>query len=334
MRAIMLAQMHPLRYGIKFIKLLEARLLVMALNLHLLRVFATAARFASFSRAAEALLISQSAVSKGVREFERQLGMRLFERGTGKVVLTEPGEILLRHADLLFAAERGAEAELQSLRGLAQGRLHVGASTTIATYILPPLLGAFHEAHPAIHLRLTSANTRDVANLLIAKAIDLAFIEGPIDIPGLTLIPWRLDELVVVAAPSHPLAATRYVTPADLARYRHIIREPGSGTREVTEAALRDHGITPAEIMEVGSTEAIMHCAAAGLGIAIVSKAAAADKTALGSLSIVQVNGLTIARSLYRLAVAGRSLSAAALTFDAFAERTASDQKMQFDYVI
>ena len=306
----------------------------MALNLHLLRLFATVADYGSFSRAARALSISQSAVSKGVTEFERQLGMALLTRGR-EIVPTEAGDVLLRHAAVLFAAERGAEAELQTLGGAARGSLHIGASTTVATYILPALLGLYHQAHPDVHLRLSTANTREIANLLLARAIDLAFVEGPIKLPGLTLTPWRLDELVVIAAPSHPLAARPSVRPADLAAHRHIIREAGSGTRDVVAAALRDHGIVPSETMEVGGTAAIMEIAAAGLGVAIVSRAAAADKVALGALQIVPVDGFTIGRSLYRLTATGAALGAAALTFDRFAARTyPAAQETQYDYVI
>jgi DNA-binding transcriptional LysR family regulator len=307
----------------------------MALNLHLLRLFATVADYGSFSRAAQALSISQSAVSKGVAEFERQVGAKLLERGR-EIVPTEAGAVLLRHAAVLFAAERGAEAELQALGGgTARGSLHIGASTTISTYILPPLLGLFQQAHPAVHLRLSTANTRDIANLLIAKAIDLAFIEGPISLPGLTLTPWRLDELVVVATPSHPLAAKVKVEPSDLSAHRHIIREAGSGTRDVVAAALREHGIVPNETMEVGGTAAIMEVTAAGLGIAIVSRAAARDKVALGALHVVPIAGLTIGRSLYRLAATGRGLNAAALAFERFAATAAvTDEISQYNYVI
>lgn len=306
-----------------------------ALNLHLLRLFTTVAQCGSFSRAGDALAVSQSAVSKGVREFERQVGIALLDRTRGSVVLTDAGQALLHHATLLFTIERGAEAELQAFRGVERGGLHIGASTTIATYVLPPILGLFHETHPTIQVRLTSANTRDIAKLLTARSIDLAFVEGPVDLPGLTLTPWRVDELVVVAAPSHSLAMARTIAPRHLADHRHIVREHGSGTRDVVESALRDLGISPAETMEVGSTEAIMHAAAAGLGIAVISRAAAADMLTLGKLQVVNVTGVTIGRSLNRLAVAGRPLSAAALMFDRFAARADIGQhKMQIDYVI
>jgi DNA-binding transcriptional LysR family regulator len=134
----------------------------MSLNLHLLRLFATVVRTGSFSKAAETLHISQPSISKGIKDFELQLGCRLLDRSPKGVKATQEGAALMRHAEILFAAERSAE-EPRSLRSLDNGSLRIGASTTIATYLLPEYLGAFHKAHPGIELYLTSANTRDIA---------------------------------------------------------------------------------------------------------------------------------------------------------------------------
>ncbi|HQS09690.1 MAG TPA: LysR substrate-binding domain-containing protein [Xanthobacteraceae bacterium] len=291
----------------------------MAINLHLLRLFTTVAEQHGFSRAAEVLNISQPAVSKGVRELEAQLHCVLMERSPGGVRLTEAGTVLLSHATALFAAERRAEEELQALRGLTQGELHVGASTTIATYVLPRLLGAFQDIHPDLHLRLTSANTQDIAERLLARDIDVALVEGPVEHPNLITHPWLTDELVVIAAADHPLARMEGpILPSDLAQARHIVREEGSGTREVVGSALDGFGVRPASIMEVGSTEAIKQVVAAGLGIAMVSAAAAKDQIALGVLKVVPVQGLSVERPLYRLTLKGHNLRFAAEAFEHF----------------
>ncbi len=139
----------------------------MPLNLHLFRLFATVVRTGSFSRAADALSISQPSISKGVRDFELQLGCRLLDRTSKGVTPTREGVALMRHADILFSAERSAEDELRALRSLDSGSLRIGASTTIATYLLPDFLGAFHTAYPGIDLQLISANTRDIADLML-----------------------------------------------------------------------------------------------------------------------------------------------------------------------
>ena len=289
----------------------------MPLNLHLLRLFAAVARHNSFSRAAEALHISQPAVSKGVREFELQVGERLLERGPAGVVPTGAGQMLLRHATLLFAAERAAEEDLAALRGLARGSLSIGASTTIGTYLLPPLLGRFHQAHPGVVLRLRNANTAAVAELLLARELDVALVEGPVDHPGLLIRPWRQDRLILIAAPGHALAQAPATGPEALAGETFILREPGSGTRDVAWAALNAHGLHPSATLEVGSTETIKQVVAAGLGVALVSAATAVDQLRLGTLVEVPVPGFQVSRTLTRLSLPDRQPSAAAAAFDA-----------------
>ena len=295
----------------------------MSLNLHLLRLFAAVARHQSFSRAAEALHLSQPAVSKGVRDFEAQVGSRLLERGAGGVTVTEAGGLLLRHAATLFAAERAAEEELAALRGLQRGTLSIGASTTVATYLLPPILGTFHKRHPEIELRLTSANTRAIADLLIARELDIALIEGPVDAPGIEILPWREEEMILIAAPDHRLARVGRPIPTDaVADEIVIVREPGSGTRDVALAALEAHHIVPRQILEVGSTEAIKQIVAGGLGVAIVSAAAAVDQIALGKLVVLRAEGFAVRRMLTRLRLPARQPSAPAAAFDLMLDRS------------
>jgi DNA-binding transcriptional LysR family regulator len=289
----------------------------MPLNLHLLRLFVTVAQQGGFSRAAEALHLSQPAVSKGVREFEAQVGTALLERGAGGVRPTEAGTRLLEQARALFAAERAAEEELDALRGLERGTLSIGASTTIATYLLPKLVGAFHRDHPAIELRLTSANTRAIAELLAARQLDLALVEGPT--PGFNLVaePWRSEELILITAPDHRFLRmpARAVLRA-LENEILLIREPGSGTREVVASALAAHRLEPRRSIEIGSTEAIKQMVAAGFGVAIVSAAAAADQIALGRLAVVRPRDFVVTRVLMRLGLPGRRHSAATAAFN------------------
>src|SRR5262249_45122876 len=150
----------------------------MSLNLHLLRLFSTVVRTGSFSRAADLLHISQPAISKGVKDFELQVGCRLLDRSPKGVRPTREGQALARHAEVLFAAERAAEDELLSLRSLDSGSLRIGASTTIATYMIAEYLGIFHRRFPGIDLHLVSANTRDIADFIIAHDIEIALVEG------------------------------------------------------------------------------------------------------------------------------------------------------------
>jgi DNA-binding transcriptional LysR family regulator len=287
----------------------------MALNLHHLRVFATVAEHGGFSRAASRLRLSQPAVSKSVRELERAVGAQLFERGGRTPRLTESGVLLFARARELFAVERSAEEELRVLRGLEGGVLRIGASTTVITYLLPPYLARFRSAHPHVVLRVASANTRDIARALLERRLDVALVEGPVTDERIEVVPWRDDELVVISEPNHPLAARRRVRLDDLASEPFIVRERGSGTREVAERALAFHGARLTVAMQLASTEAIKQAVAAGLGLAIVSRSAIDDQLALGRIAVVPLTGVALERALTELRVVDRPPTAAADAF-------------------
>ena len=290
----------------------------MSLNLHHLRVFAAVAEQRGFSRAAAALRLSQPAVSKAVRQLERQVGVPLVERAGRASRLTAAGEQLAARARELFGVEAAAEEELRALRGLEVGNLRVGASTTIATYMLPPILARFHEAHPAIVLRVVSANTRAITRSLLERRLDIALVEGPVEHPRIETRRWRSDELVVIAPPGHRLVSHRRVSVHELASERFVVREEGSGTREVAERALAKHGVNPVVALQLGSTEAVKQAVAAGLGVAIVSRYAAADQLALGRIALVRLRDVELGRTLAELRLEGRMPSAPAAAFVEF----------------
>jgi DNA-binding transcriptional LysR family regulator len=283
----------------------------MSLNLHHVRLFAAVVDHGGFTRAARALRLSQPAISKSLNELEKQLHVTLLDRTGKSVVLTEAGRTLYARASELFGVERVAERELRELRGLKRGILRVGASTTIATYLLPAYLGRFHLRHPGVRIRTTSANTRAVLRALLEFRVDVALVEGPVSHPRVDAIPWLDDELVVIAHPRHPLIGRRVDVTA-LAEEQFLVREPGSGTREVSEQALARHGVRLRNTMRVGGTEAIKQAVAAGLGLGIVSRAAAADQLALNKISMLAVDGLVIRRNFTRLELRDRTLTGAA----------------------
>ena len=283
----------------------------MALNLHHLRLFAAVVDHGGFTRAARVLHLSQPAISKSLNELERQLHVTLLDRTGKSIVLTEAGKTLYARASELFGVERVAERELRELRGLKRGVLRVGASTTIATYLLPSYLGRFRLRHPGVRIRATGANTRAVLRALLEFRVDVALVEGPVSHPRVDVIPWLDDELVVIAHPNHPLLGERVDVTA-LAEQQFLVREPGSGTREVSERALALHGVRLRNTMRVGGTEAMKQAVAAGLGLAIVSRAAAVDQLALNKISILPVDGLVIRRNFTQLELRGRTLAGAA----------------------
>ena len=304
----------------------------MAMNLHLLRIFATVARRKSFSRAAEELVISQPAVSKGVRELERQLGLPLLDRSRGGVALTEAGETLLNYAQRIFAIEDAAEVAVAQLKQVERGKLAIGASATIGIYLLPTLLGEFHRRYPDAQPSLDIAATHDILQRLLTSPLDIAFVEGPVDVEGLIVTPWREDTLVVVAAPDHPLALEqrrmqaqaqrRGVAPAPgktfiqrIVADGFIQREPGSGTREIVDAGMRERGITLRVAMEVNNTEGVKQMVSAGLGLAIVPTVTIAAELATSRLVTLDAPELTLRRWLWRAQVVDRPVSPALRAF-------------------
>lgn len=289
----------------------------MPLNLHLLRLFTAVVQTGSFSRAADMLHISQPAISKGVRDFELQVGCRLLDRTSKGVRPTREGQALLRHAETLFAAERAAEEELLSLRSLDTGSLRIGASTTIATYMIAEYLGIFRRKYPGIELHLVSANTRDIAELMLAHDIEIALVEGPVEDQDLESRPWRTDVMSLITSPTHPFASAEGpIEPGALEDEILIVREPGSGSREVVAQALANHGVEPKRTLEIGSTEAIKQAVAYGVGVAIVSTATIDDQIRLGRLKLIAMKDLQIARTLWQLKAPARMETPAALAFE------------------
>jgi len=277
----------------------------MSINLHHLRLFTAVVDQGGFTKAAQALHLSQPAISKSLNELERQLHLKLLDRSGRSIRLTDAGRLLHARGRELFGVERIAERELRELRGLKRGALRVAASTTIATYMLPPVLGRFRTRHPAVRLRIASANTRTVLKMLLESRVDVALVEGPISHPRVEVRPWMQDELVVIAPPHHP-AAARPVEIHELPSFPFLVREPGSGTRVVGQRALARHGVRLTNTMRIGGTEAIKQAVASGLGLAIVSRAAAADQIALGRIAVVSVVDLVINRTLTQIKLRDR----------------------------
>lgn len=290
----------------------------MALNFNLLRSFELVARTGSISGAARAGYASQPALSKAMRELEKQIGLPLFERSARGVVLTEAGQLLYDHARALFALETQTETALSALRDVEGGTLRIGATTTLANYVLPSLLGEFRQLHPCVTLHLEHANSRAIEERLASYALDIAFIEGLPSDERLQARAWREDEIVLICAPNHALATRELVWPDDLRAENWLVRESGSGTRDWIERALAPFDLPPSNAWEINSAEAIVAAVAADLGIAFVSRAAAGDGLKLGKVRVVRVAEVEIRRPFYRLELRDRPRSPATRAFEAF----------------
>ena len=265
-----------------------------------LRVFREVATQASFRRAAEVLYITQPAVTQQIKALEEELGSRLFDRSGGKVRLTAAGEVLLRRADEAEAMLSRAVEEIGSLEGEARGALRVSASTTIAQYVLPRLLAEFARQHQGVQLELESANTQRVVEAVANGEAPIGLIEGPAHNQELVVERWLEDELVLVAPAGHEWAEEEIALNV-LGSAKLLVRERGSGTREVIEQALKRAGAPIQRLqiaMELGSTEALLACVEAGLGVGFASRFALERQRALGTLAVVKVKGLRITREL------------------------------------
>lgn len=279
------------------------------MNLNHLAIFQSVALSGSISAGALRLHISQSAVSKQLAEFERSLKVELFDRLPRGVRLTEAGRLLLGYANRLFAIEAEAEQALGDLRQLTRGRIAIGASRTIGAYLLPPLLASFRRRYPGVELSLQVENTRTIEAKLLAGEIDIGFAEGSESSELLDYRVFAQDQLVLIAAPDHPVCQRAVLTPNALSEFPLLMHEVGSGTRAVTEQALADCGLQIRPALTLASTEAIKQTVATGLGLAILSAFAVQTELRAQTLAVVPIKGLQIRRPLYRVLLKNSSPS-------------------------
>jgi|SRR5579883_2237619 len=268
------------------------------MNLHHLAIFHAIAETGSISACADRLHISQPAISRQLKDFERRIGVVLFERLPRGMRLTQAGEVLRDYAARLFGIARTAEAALKELSDGQQGQLLIGASNTVGTYILPRLLARFRRSHPSVGISMFIGNTGQVSQGVADMRFMLGFIEGPLHVPNLRVERFSDDEILPVTSRDHPLSLRKRLRLADLPAQPLLMREPGSGTRELIEACLQRHGIHPVNVVEFGSTEAIKQAALHGGGIAWLPRVCMARELAGGELVRLPMTLLTIRRPL------------------------------------
>ena len=239
-----------------------------------LQVFSTVARLLSFTKAAEALHMTQPAVTFQIRQLEDHFNTRLFDRTHNRISLTHAGSIVNSYAEQIISLYGEMDNDVRKLTGDVLGPLVVGASTTIGEYVAPRLVGAYQSQYPDVTVRLNIANTGSIINMVENNDIDIGIVEGPVNNKNLTTDVCWTDELVVVAAPTHPLAKHDVTNIQSVLEYPFINREVGSGTREVIEGYIANEGIDIGDmnsIMEFGGPESIKNAASEGLGVSILS---------------------------------------------------------------
>ena len=273
-----------------------------------LRVFRAVAETLSFHRAAEQLGLTQPAVTLHIKALENSLSARLFDRTGNKVALTPAGQILHKHAMAIAAIVKKAEKEIAEATGEHAGDLRVGASTSIAQYVLPRLLGRFQFKYPRVRLSVISGNTEEIVDHLLAQKIDIGLIEGPALRRDVKTEAFLDDELVLIVPANHPWTGESEVTMEEIKSAPLLLREHGSGTRRVLEMALEQVGMKRPfanVIMQLDSTEAIISSVEVGLGIGFVSRWAVEQRLPLGRIKKAHVAGLRIPRAFSLVYLSG-----------------------------
>jgi DNA-binding transcriptional LysR family regulator len=257
------------------------------MGLRRLQVFHAVAKHLSFTKAAEALFMTQPAVTFQIKQLEEQFNTRLFDRSQGRIALTAAGAFALEYAERILALSAELDTRMKEASGQLAGPLLLGASMTIGEYVLPQLIGKFKARYPAVAPTLFVGNSEAVQERVAERSLDLGFIEGDSCLASLFNEVCCEDELQVVCAPSHAFAKEPFALPETLTRHPYISREPGSGTRAVIDHYLQKAGLSPEAlntVVELGSPEALKGLVATGLGFAIMSRVIVAKELQLGQL--------------------------------------------------
>ncbi|GGZ19527.1 transcriptional regulator [Echinicola pacifica] len=267
-----------------------------------LQVFHTVAKRLNFTKAAEELFITQPAVTKHIRQIEQFYEVKLFDRKGSHIRLTPAGKTLFDHADKIFSIYRDLEFELNNFKKELSGELRIGASTTIAQYILPPILAAFHEKFQTIRLSLTTNNTENIEKALEQGEIDLGIIEGQSKQSHFKYTEFTKDEILLIARAQHPLAQKNSISTTKLCQIPLLLREPGSGTLEVIAHALKPLGMKLSQLtkeMQLGSTESIKGYLLNSDAMAFLSVFTVLKELHNKELTVIDVKGLEIERHFF-----------------------------------
>jgi DNA-binding transcriptional LysR family regulator len=266
---------------------------------HKLKVFCTVAETKSFSKASEIIHLTQPAVSLQIQALEEIYGTRLFDRSNNTVVLTRAGTLLYKYAREILALYSSAEKEIGEITGLVKGNLSVGASTTIANYLLPAVIVAFRKKYPKIRVNLQVGNTKAVVDFLNSGNIDIGLVEGDVQRQKIVNEKFLTDELVLIMSPAHTWAKRRDISISEITQEPFIIREEGSGTRQMIEKNLEKQGISPQDLkisLILGSTESIRSAVEDGMGVSIISAWAAKKEARYGTLKIATFKDIKLLR--------------------------------------
>jgi LysR family transcriptional regulator, transcriptional activator of the cysJI operon len=277
-----------------------------------LKVFYLVAQKLSYTKAANELFISQPAITKHIKEIEQQLQVRLFNRNGSSISLTPAGEILLRHTQHIFKQYETLENELSQLKDIASGTLHIGASTTLAQYVLPKLLAQFKKTYPHIQLQVLNGNSEHIEQLIISEKIDIGLVEGISHHPQIYYEPFTNDELVLVVRSNSKLFLKKEIRPEQLCNIPLVLREQGSGTLDVILKALNQQNIQAKDLnidIHLESTESIKEYILYADSAAFLSIHSITKELQQNQLSIIDIKGIDMLRSFKFVELHGQNQS-------------------------
>ncbi len=254
------------------------------------------AQLHSFTRAADALCLTQPGISKHIKQLEAYYGVRLFDRLGKKVVLTQAGEILFEKTERMFEQLKEAKVHIDDMKSLAGGMVSIGASVTIGVYVLPRLLGDFMRRYPSIKISTDISLSQEIEGKVLSNSLDLGFVGHPVRDERLSILLFLTDELVAIVPPDHRWAKRQTIQSHQLVDEPFLISREGSGTRRTIEERLRSKGITLNRVMEFGNIEGVKNAVEAGLGISIISKYAVAREVSLDLIRSIRLTGIETKR--------------------------------------
>ncbi len=286
-----------------------------------LKIFCTVAETKSFTRTSRIVHLSQPAVTLQIQALEEFFETKLFEKTEGTIILTPAGKILYNNAKHILEHYSEMEKDINKITGMMKGGVTLGASTTLGNYILPRIIIDFKKVHPKIKIKMFVGNTERIEDILASGFIDFGFVEGKTLKSKIKTEPVMSDELILIVHPKHPLTRKKAVSFLDITREPFILREEGSGTRQIMEEYFQSHGISIHDLhiaLVMGSTESKKEAVEAGIGISIVSRWAVKKEVEDGRLKIVNLKEGRIPRSLSLIFSKKSHLSHAAKEFILF----------------
>lgn len=269
------------------------------MNERKLRIFYEVAKTLNMTRVAEKLYVSQPSVSQVINELENELDVRLFDRIGRRIYLTEEGEVFFNYVRRILNIYDEAFKNLKEFKNFDKGKLSIGASTTIGIYMLPSIIMEFNKKYPGIEISLNIENTQNIVQLVLDNKMDFAFVEGPVYDNDIIVKKFWIDELVFITNSEHMWKNKETVNIYDIDKEKFIMREVGSGTRDIVEKEFSKNKINYNIFMELGNTEAIKKAVEAGLGISCISKRCIKNELEFGKLLYFKIDNLHIKRDLY-----------------------------------